>query len=223
MEKIHHTSLQGKAILLMSLVIITASGNVVASGNITTTSGDLYLSPMGNNVLPPEDDIASLGNPTNRWANVYAVNIRNVSNIFSGNSKLVFTPGAFGYNDYVIDGSNGGTTVFMTLVAPPFQSVVLRFVPAGDWSRLVQFYVQPGYKNGLVYSAATGDRQIIPELDNNYDLGDSTYRWRSINLYQIKLTPSSSAPTCDNGVMYLTTSNQLKICLSGVWRTVQVT
>lgn len=71
-------------------------------------------------------------------------------------------------------------------------------------------------------SYVTKEGHFIPAADNAYSLGSSGYGWNTVNLYNLRLKQSASAPACDNGVMYLNTANQLKVCLGGVWKTVQV-
>jgi len=209
--------------IALMLIAITVTETVLATGNITTTSGNLYLTPAGDSVLPYSDNTVGLGASDVRWRDVNAVEIRSynvsVNTIDSSSGAMVYV---------------GKTGSAPTLILQPMNSVFeggeMRLAGSGNYSTWVfdnfkgtlRFFTSNGTTHTVSADGETIKGYVRPLSNNLYDLGDSTYKWRSVYVYQLRLTPTAATPACQNGVMYVTGANQLKICLNGAWKTVQV-
>lgn len=194
--------------VLLCLVIISLTGTVLASGNITTTSGDLFLSPASNNVLPSANNSFNLGDTDHRWSSVYTTNIRNVRSIYMDTSSVEFriSTGNAGPS-FVLDGTEGtgGIPMGFYLLSPWNQPAELRWRPGNNASREVSLAMNPindlWGRRGLVLYATVGstDNQFIPGEDGSYKFGTASNRWGSINTVNItisSLTGSGNAYVC---------------------------
>jgi hypothetical protein len=153
------------------LILTFFIGYSAADGNITTTSGDLFLDPASGNiiadgaVLPSITAIKNLGSSTYTWNKIYVS-----GGFYSTDSSVRYYPlataGGVQYVDYISIASN---------------AEVMRIVPEVNYSRQVAFVVYPkGVADGLYLSAGTNMGAFKPIATNSYDLGSATNMWKTI-------------------------------------------
>ena len=201
---------------------------------VTRLNLTMYSLTSGVSITPTADNSVNLGSPANRWANVFATSLYPTNIIPSQGLLAIPYNGSVALRLYPANGVNNRTSQI------DFWGTFSNY-PTDTGTRRVA-YIASGYSTGVWgteymgfgvggsddYGKQPQERirlsttALLPSDDNIYNLGTSSSRWKSVNLYQLRLAPSATAPACDNGVIYLNTANQLKVCLGGVWKTVQV-
>jgi hypothetical protein len=106
-----------------------------------------------------------------------------VDNITVGTGNLI------NGDHYALEINSGISAGIAIIPSSGFAS--LEFVPEKNWSRstgFVQTSMAASLRGLQFYSASAGDGMIVPALDNSYDLGTSSNRWKSVYATTINTT-----------------------------------
>ena len=169
---------------MSTIVNFSTAGDLTVGGTLTVGAlviGTLYV----DNIEPNADNTYTLGTPTARWANIYAV-------------------------DATVSGTlNVGTLVVGTLetenIAPAVDNTYTLGTTLLRWASVyavalngtLQTPAQPNITSVGTLTGLTVAGNIVPSANNTYNLGSSLLQWA--NIYCANFTPAGNVvPSADD-------------------------